>query len=78
MSKPMPITEFMKLFPDDDACLEHLFKARFSQAHSCSKCGQNGLWKRLSKMPAYTCSCGNHIHPMVGTPFHKSHTPLQK
>ena len=78
MSKPMPITEFMKLFPDDDACLEHLFKARFSQAHSCSKCGQNGLWKRLSKMPAYTCSCGNHVHPMVGTPFHKSHTPLQK
>ena len=78
MSKPMPITEFMKLFPDDDACLEHLFKARFSQAHICQKCGQNGLWKRLSKMPAYTCSCGNHIHPMVGTPFHKSHTPLQK
>lgn len=78
MSKPMPITEFMKLFPNDDACLEHLFKARIGYDHECPKCGQSDLWKRLSKMPAYTCSCGHHIHPMVGTPFHKSHTPLQK
>ncbi len=78
MSKPMPITEFLKLFPDDDACLEHLFKARFGYDHECPKCGESGLFKKLSKMPAYTCSCGNHVHPMVGTPFHKSHTPLQK
>jgi transposase-like protein len=77
-SKPMPITEFMALFPDDDACLEHLFKARFGADHECSRCGESGKWKKLAKMPAYTCQCGNHVHPMVGTPFHKSHTPLQK
>jgi transposase len=77
-SKPMPITEFMALFPDDDACLEHLFKARFGADHECSRCGESGKWKKLGKMPAYTCQCGNHVHPMVGTPFHKSHTPLQK
>ncbi len=78
MSKPMPITEFMKLFPNDDACLVHLFKERFGKGYECSRCFETGKFKRLSKMPAYTCSCGNHIHPMVGTPFHKSHTPLQK
>lgn len=78
MSKPMPITEFMKLFPNDDACLEHLFKVRFGYDHECQKCGEALLWKKLTKMPAYTCSCGHHVHPMVGTPFNKSHTPLQK
>lgn len=78
MSKPMPITEFMSLFPNDDACLEHLFKARFGADHECSRCGESGKWKKLTKAPAYTCQCGNHVHPMVGTPFHKSHTPLQK
>lgn len=78
MSKPMPITEFMKLFPDDDACLEHLFKERFGADYECSRCGETGKFKKLSNMPAYTCQCGNHVHPMVGTPFHKSHTPLQK
>ncbi len=78
MAKPMTIIEFMQMFPDDDACLDHLFKARFGADHECSRCGETGKWKKLAKMPAYTCQCGNHIHPMVGTPFHKSHTPLQK
>lgn len=78
MAKPITIYEFMKMFPDDDACLEHLFHARFGMDHQCSRCGETGKWKKLSKQPAYTCQCGNHVHPMVGTPFHKSHTPLQK
>jgi len=77
MSKPMTIIEFMKLFPDDDACLEYLFQARFKD-RACPRCGDYGLYKRLTGMPAYSCSCGEHFHPMVGTPFHKSHTPLQK
>ena len=78
MPKPMPITEFMKLFPNDDACLDHLFKERFGKNYECTRCGEAGLFRKLGKLPAYTCNCGNHVHPMVGTPFHKSHTPLQK
>lgn len=78
MAKTMPITEFMKLFPNDDACLDHLFRTRFGRDYECTRCGETGKWKKLADMPAYTCQCGNHIHPMVGTPFRKSHTPLQK
>ena len=38
-----------------------------------------GKWHKLAKMPAYACQgCGDHVHPMVGTPFYRSHTPLQK
>lgn len=78
MAKPMTIIEFMKLFPNDEACLEHLFQTRFGADHECARCGDTRKWRKLAKSPAYTCQCGNHIHPMVGTPFHKSHTPLQK
>lgn len=78
MAKPITIIEFMQLFPNDDACLEHLFQARYGADHTCTRCGESGKWKKLTKQPAYTCQCGNHVHPMVGTPFHKSHTPLQK
>jgi transposase len=79
MSKPMPITEFMQMFPDDDACLEHLFKARYGADYACPKCDTVGKFYKLTKLPAYSCqTCGWHIHPMVGTPFHRSHTPLQK
>ncbi|WP_075996594.1 IS1595 family transposase [Salaquimonas pukyongi] len=78
MFKPMNIQKFFELFPNDDACLEHLFKIRYGTEPRCTKCGQVGKFRKLSKMPAYTCNCGHHIHPMVGTPFERSRTPLQK
>ena len=72
------VQNFFKHFPDDDTCLNHLFKTRFGADPSCPKCGEIGKFHRLKKMPAYTCNCGHHIHPMQGTPFAKSRTSLQK
>ena len=77
-SKPMSIQEFMQLFPDDDACLAHLFEVRFGADYECERCGKIGKFYKLAKEPAYACQCGEHLHPMAGTPFHRSHTPLQK
>ncbi|MCH9053942.1 MAG: IS1595 family transposase, partial [Proteobacteria bacterium] len=43
------------------------------------KCGAEGAFAKLKKLPAYACpTCGHHIHPMVGTPFERSRTPLKK
>ena len=75
----LTITDFFRKFPTDDACLEHLWQVRFGDSVECEKCGKVGKFHRLSKAPAYSCPrCGDHIHPMVGTPFARSHTPLQK
>jgi hypothetical protein len=68
----------MSLFPSDDACLEYLFKKNFGEYFACPRCGNVGKFNKLSKLPAYACQCGEHIHPMARTPFHRSHTPLQK
>jgi transposase-like protein/predicted RNA-binding Zn-ribbon protein involved in translation (DUF1610 family) len=79
MPKPMSIQEFMHRFPDDDACLKHLFDLRYGADFTCPKCGTVGKFHKLAKMPAYSCQdCGDHIHPMSGTFFYRSHTPLQK
>ncbi len=78
MSKPMTVQQFFEEFPDDDACLAHLFLVRYGKEPVCPKCGQIDKFHRLSKLPAYTCNCGHHVHPMVDTPFHRSRTPLQK
>lgn len=78
MAKSFTVQDFMKQFPDDTACLDHLFETRFGKDVGCERCGEVGKFKRLAKLPAYTCNCGNHIHPMVGTPFERSSTPLQK
>ena len=73
------VTDFFRQFPTDDACLEHLWNIRFGDEVGCEKCGKVGRFYRLRKEPAYSCPrCGHHIHPMVGTPFAKSRTPLQK
>jgi len=78
-TKNFTVTEFFKRFSDDDACLDHLMKIRHGEIQECPKCGKTGKFSRIKKLPAYQCSwCGHHIHPMVGTPFEKSRTPLQK
>ena len=75
----LTVTDFFRQFPTDDACLEHLWKVRFGDEVECEKCAKVGKFYRLRKEPAYSCPrCGHHIHPMVGTPFEKTRTPLQK
>lgn len=76
MAKPMTIKQFQSKFPTDDACLEHLFKTRYGAKPVCSRCGLAGGFHRLRGLPAYTCNCGNHLHPMAGTPFERTRTPL--
>ena len=79
MANNFTIQDFFKRFPDDTACLDHLMKLRFGEVIDCPKCGRNGKFSKIKKMPAYQCAwCGHHIHPMAGTPFERSRTPLQK
>ncbi|MDG1449105.1 MAG: IS1595 family transposase [Ascidiaceihabitans sp.] len=76
--KQTNVRQFFQQFPNDAACLEHLFNVRFGQGHTCPKCVRDAKWYRLASEQAYSCQwCGHHIHPMVGTIFEKSRTPLQ-
>lgn len=79
MAKTFTVQDFFRRFPDDDACLEHLMEVRYGNPTTCAKCGKEGRFARLRNLPAYSCpSCGDHIHPMAGTPFNRTRTPLQK
>jgi transposase-like protein len=71
------VRDFFKQFPHDDACLNHLMEIRYGAQFECPKCHKDSKFHRLSGMPAYACQyCGHHIHPMAGTPFHRTRTPL--
>ena len=67
MAKSMTLKQFLARFPDDEACLEHLFKVRYGSEPICPKCGQIDTFHRLRKLRAYTCNCGHHVHPTAGT-----------
>lgn len=72
--------EFMRDFPDDAACLEWLWRARFApDGHMamCQACKVERRFHRVKDRPCYDCDrCGHHVHPTAGTIFHKSSTSL--
>jgi transposase len=77
------LMEFMREFPNDDACLEFLWRNRYSEdgLHAqCPKCKTEREFKRYEhsqQRQAWTCqACGKHIAPTAGTIFHKSSTSL--
>lgn len=51
---------------------------RFGSRHVCGKCGKDSTFHRIKGRPAYACaSCGHHVHPLAGTIFQDTRTPLQ-
>jgi transposase len=77
------LMEFMRDYPDDAACLEHLWRSRYSpdgEHAECPKCEQERVFKRYATAQgrqSWTCTgCGHHVHPTAGTIFHKSSTSL--
>ncbi len=72
--------EFMREFPDDETCLDWLWRQRFAPdghtAH-CPACDRERRFHRVKGRPSYDCdTCGHHLHPLAGTIFHKSSTSL--
>jgi transposase len=77
------LREFLAEFPDDETCLEYLWRERHSPdgTHAdCPKCKQEREFKRYAtkqQRQSWTClGCGHHIHPTAGTIFAKSSRPL--
>jgi len=74
------INEFNKDFPNDDVCLDTLFKLRYGESIICPHCGVvRAKFYRVKNRKCYECKdCGHQLHPLGGTIFHKSDTPLTK
>lgn len=68
------IKDFKRDFPDDNACLEYIFKNRFPD-FKCPACGQTSFY-RIKNRKQYACQCGYQISPTANTIFHKSDTKL--
>jgi transposase-like protein len=75
------LMEFMREYPDDAACLEHLWRSRYAEdgEHTyCPACEQERTFRRYQTGRQSWCctACGHHIYPTAGTIFHKSSTSL--
>lgn len=60
------IKQLQKDFPNDDVCLDYLFREKY---------GVTGYY-RIKGRKSYVNAEGHQIHPLSGTIFEKSRTPL--
>ncbi|MPZ47989.1 MAG: IS1595 family transposase [Dehalococcoidia bacterium] len=77
------LMEFMAKYPDDAACLEYLWRTRYSEdgEHAyCPNCEQERVFKRYDtaqQRQSWTCTaCAHRLHPTANTIYHKSSTSL--
>ena len=78
------LMEFMQEFPDDDSCLEWLWRERYSpdgKHADCPKCKREHVpfkhYKTKQRRQTWTCTkCGHHVQPTAGTIFEGSSTSL--
>jgi transposase-like protein len=77
------LMEFMREFPNDDACLKWLWENRYAPdgKHTlCPSCNEVRIFRHYvtkQQRQSWTCThCGQHVHPTAGTIFHKSSTSL--
>lgn len=67
-------------FPDDDACLDFMFKQLYGDLAVCPSCGVvEPRFYRVRNRKCYACNdCGYQLSPLANTIFHKSETSLKK
>jgi transposase len=74
----MTYTDFLRMFPDNDACMDYLRDRFFPAGAPCPRCGKATKFHRIRGRSAYTCQyCRHQVYPTAGTIFHKSTTSLQ-
>jgi transposase len=75
--------DFMREFPDDEACLAWLWRTRHAPDGEHAYCPKDRTttafrrYQTTQRRQSWTCtSCGYHLHPTAGTIFEKSSTAL--
>ncbi len=75
--KNYTINNFRQDYPTDNTCLEKIFSIKYANITTCPKCNQPTTFRRVQTRTCYQCvKCYYQIHPLKGTIFEKTTTPL--
>lgn len=70
------VAQFFERFPDEEACLQHIFEVRFGAHTPCPSCGNLGSWSRIKKTKKWRHACGKQISPLKDTIMYRSNLSL--
>ncbi len=74
--KSFGIAQFFERFPNEEACLQHIFDARFGTHSPCPRCGKLGHWSRIKGTKKWRHACGKQVSPLKGTVMYRSNLSL--
>src|SRR5687768_549755 len=79
--RQMTLTQFDKMFPNEDACKQYLQDKRWPKGVCCPRCGNKNVYKLESKPWHWQChNCapqGYRFSVLVGTVFENTNYPLR-
>lgn len=70
------VAQFFERFPDEEACLRHVFETKWGEHSPCPSCGQLGSWTRIKGTKKWRHSCKGHMSPLKDTLFYRSNLSL--
>ncbi len=78
MNKKFTFKDFLKRYPNDEACLKEIYNNRFPEGVNCVKCKRLRKYYPLKGRTTFSCGfCGTQISPLTDTIFEKSAVSLR-
>ncbi|WP_172449757.1 IS1595 family transposase [Porphyrobacter sp. HT-58-2] len=68
--------QFFERFPDEDACLQHIFETKWGTHSPCPSCGQVGGWTKIKGTKKWRHRCRKHLSPLKDTVLYRSNLSL--
>lgn len=68
-----------EMFPDERACIEHIFNLNIGRYRKCIHCNKYSKWYLLEKRRVFSAKCCRsfNVNPLSGTIFSGTRTPLR-
>jgi transposase-like protein len=81
-TQQMPVAQFDKLFPTDDACKQYLVSRRWPNGANCPRCGNENVYPVTNRPFHWQCTkCvpkgGYRFSVLVGTIFENTNIPMR-
>ena len=70
------VAEFFERFPNEQACLAHVFETRYGNHSPCPHCGGIGGWTPIKGTKKYKHRCRRQSSVLEGTAFYRSNLSL--
>lgn len=76
--KMLSFTQFIKRFPDENACMEYLYKVKWPEGFVCPVCGCRHCYAIKTRRQYQCTNCRHQTSLTANTVMHRSHLPLTK